>query len=244
MVCAVEEIEKSTLFWGEGGKCDQDAQKFNFITKCLNTFVAHWSLNDNLRDQLIERLTDFELKRKLLEQRNITLEEALDKARAWEAAGRQATNMTVNPAVMEGDSVNAVKTGRRKGDDKPRKRYNCGREGHLAIDRSCPAKGKKCAKCVRYGHFALCCQGKSDRYATGGKPDQRRRGSDRCQSNNANFVGDRDASDSEENCAFAFAVTENQVETCNATRLKEPVLEVNINGIATRVLIDSGSLSK
>ena len=37
------------------------------------------SLNDNLRDQLIEKLTDFELKRKLLEQRNITLEEALDK---------------------------------------------------------------------------------------------------------------------------------------------------------------------
>ena len=59
-------------------------------------------------------------------------------------------------------------------------------------------------------------------------------------------VGDRDASDSEENCwncAFAFAVTENQGETCNATRLKEPVLEVNINGITTRVLIDSGSVS-
>ena len=56
-------------------------------------------------------------------------------------------------------------------------------------------------------------------------------------------MGDQDASDSEENCAFAFAVTENQGETCNATRLKEPVLEVNINGIATRVLIDSGSVS-
>ena len=200
-------------------------------------------MNDNLRDQLIEKLTDFELKRKLLEQRNITLEEALDKARAWEAAGRQATSMTVNPAVMEGDGVSAVKTGQRKGDDKPRKCYNCGREGHLAIDRSCPAKGKKCARCGRYGHFALCCQGKSDNYATGGKPDQRQRGSDRRQSNNANFVGDRDASDSEENCAFAFAVTENQGQTCNATRLKEPVLEVDINGITTRVLIDSGSVS-
>ena len=33
--------KKKALFWGEGGKCDQDAQKFNFITKCLNTFVAH-----------------------------------------------------------------------------------------------------------------------------------------------------------------------------------------------------------
>ena len=65
--------------------------------------------------------------------------------------------MTVNPAVMEGDSLNVIKIGQRKGDDKPRKCYNCGREGHLAIDRSCPAKGKKCAKCGRYGHFALCC---------------------------------------------------------------------------------------
>ena len=89
------------------------------------------SLNDNLRDQLIEKLTDFELKRKLLEQRNITLEEALDKARAWEAAGRQATSMTVNPQLVEGDSVNAVKTRQEKGNGKSRKCYNCGREGHL-----------------------------------------------------------------------------------------------------------------
>ena len=70
------------------------------------------SLNDNLRDQLIEKLTDFELKRKLLEQRNIALEEALDNARAGEASGGQATNMSVNPlpSQVEGDSVNAVKT--------------------------------------------------------------------------------------------------------------------------------------
>ena len=200
------------------------------------------SLNDNLRDQLIEKLKDFELKRNLFEQRNITLEEALDKARAWEAAGRQATNMTMNPVVV--DSVSAVKTKEeKKKDDKPRKCYNCGREGHLAIDRGCPAKGKKCAKCGRYGHFAFCCQGKSDNYANRGKLDQRRRGSDKRQSYSANFVGDQDASDSEENCAFAFAVTENQGETCNATCLKEPVLEVNINGIKTSVLIDSGPVS-
>ena len=177
------------------------------------------SLNNNLRDQLIEKLVDFELKRKLLEQRNITPEEALDKARAWEAAGRQATNTTMNPVVMDGDSVNAVKMREEKGDYKLKEHYNCGREGHLAIDRSCPAKGKKCAKCGRYGHFALCCQGKSDNYATGGKPDQRRRDSDRYQSYNANFVGDQDASDSEENCAFAFAVTMEEYEELKAQGL-------------------------
>ena len=103
--------------------------------------------------------------------------------------------MTTNPVIMDG--VSAVKTKEEKGDDKPRKCYNCGGEGYLAINRS-PAKGKKCAKCGRYGHFALCCQGKSDNYANRGKPDQRRRGSDRRQSYNANFVGYQDASDSEE----------------------------------------------
>ena len=41
-----------------------------------------------------------------------------------------ATNMTMNAVVMEGDSVNAVKTRQEKGHDKPRKCYICGREGH------------------------------------------------------------------------------------------------------------------
>ena len=153
----------------------------------------------------------------MLEQRNITLEEALDKARAWEAAGRQATNVTMNPVVM--DSVNAVKTKEEKRDDKPRKCYNGGREGHLAIDRSCQAKGKKCAKCGRYCHFALCCQGKSDNYANRGKLDQRRRGSDRRQSYNANFVGDQDASDSEENCAFAHDLQLQRIKEKHAMQL-------------------------
>ena len=79
------------------------------------------SLNDNLREQLIEKLTDFELKRKLLEQRNITLEEALDKARAWEAAGRQASNMTTSPLLADGNSINAVKERQRMTNDERRK---------------------------------------------------------------------------------------------------------------------------
>jgi len=119
------------------------------------------SLNDNLRDELIWKLRDFELKRKLLEQRNITLEEALDKAYAWEAAGLQATSLSVNPSPqqVEGNSVNAVKMRQGKEDERSRKCYNCGREGHLVGNRNYPAKGKKCGKCGRYGHFALCCQG-------------------------------------------------------------------------------------
>ena len=36
VVCAVESI----LFGGKERKCDQDAEKSNFTTKCRNTFVA------------------------------------------------------------------------------------------------------------------------------------------------------------------------------------------------------------
>ena len=35
------------------------------------------------------------------EQKNITMEEALDKARAWEAAGRQASNMTATEVLSQ-----------------------------------------------------------------------------------------------------------------------------------------------
>ena len=51
------------------------------------------TLDDNLCDQIIEKLPDMELKRKLLETRNITLAQVLEKARASEAAGHQVKHM-------------------------------------------------------------------------------------------------------------------------------------------------------
>ena len=55
------------------------------------------SLEDNLRDQLIEKLPDIEWKKKLLEVKNISLKDAMDKVRLWESAREQATQM-VNPS--------------------------------------------------------------------------------------------------------------------------------------------------
>ena len=149
----------------------------------------------------------------------------------------------MNPQLVEGHSVNAVKTRKEKRNGKSRKFYNCGREGHLAMDRNCPAKGKKCVKRGRYGHFALCCQGKSENYGTGGKTSQRWRVPDRRLYNSANFVGDQEVSDNGEDCAFAFTVTENREEICNVASFKKPVVEVSVNGITTRVLIDLGYVS-
>lgn len=60
------------------------------------------TLEEILWDQLIEKLPDVELKKKLLEVNNITLEAAMDKVRKWEASrkwSRRAKNL--EPALMQ-----------------------------------------------------------------------------------------------------------------------------------------------
>ena len=51
------------------------------------------ALDDNPQDQLIEKLPNIELKKKLLETRNITLAHVLEKTRASEAVGQQVKHM-------------------------------------------------------------------------------------------------------------------------------------------------------
>ena len=66
------------------------------------TFGA--ALEENLRHRQIEKLSDVELKKKLLEVNNITLEAAMDKVRKWEASREQASQMVApnqEPGAVE-----------------------------------------------------------------------------------------------------------------------------------------------
>ena len=60
-----------------------------------------------VRDQLLEKISSLELRTKLFEEPNIQLAAAIDKARAWETARRQASSI----AHREGgqSNVNMVK---------------------------------------------------------------------------------------------------------------------------------------
>ena len=47
--------------------------------------------------------------------------------------------------------------------------YACGKLGHFARDKVCPAKGKTCANCGKKGHWAVCCRSEGEKGKTGGR---------------------------------------------------------------------------
>ena len=200
--------------------------------------------DDNLRDQLIEKLPDIELKKKLLAIRNITFAQVLEKTRASEAAGQQVKHMA---GVSD---VNAVGRKEIKTNDQSAKTcFSCGKAGHFSRDPCCPAKGRKCSRCSMYGHFAVCCRN-LDRNApeTGkGLRPKSTRGNRKAFSRQTNQVKDylAGSSQEEENPAFAFTVfEENEEGVCKVSTARHvPTMNVSIDGIVQGVLIDSGSVS-
>lgn len=170
------------------------------------------SLDDNLRDQLIEKLPDIELKKKLLETRNITLAQVLEKTRASEAAGQQAKHMVgvsdVNVVGRKEDKTN---------DQSAKPCFSFGKAGHFSRDPCCLAKGRKCSNYSMDGHFAVCCRN-LDRTAPetgrGLRPKNTSGNNHKAFRRQTNQVEDYVAGSSQEkgNPAFAFTVMEENEE--------------------------------
>ena len=100
-----------------------------------------------VRDQLLEKISSLELRTKLFEEPNIQLAAAIDKAKAWETARRQASSI----ADGEGGQSNVNMVKDRDGEKTSigfgkQKCYACGKMGHFARDKICSAWGKTCAK--------------------------------------------------------------------------------------------------
>ncbi|KAK3092068.1 hypothetical protein FSP39_024885 [Pinctada imbricata] len=142
------------------------------------------AVNEQIRDQVIEKCVSHHLRRKLLEKgRGLTLDQLKQTARAIEESDRQAK-------AMEGVSINEVnKLNFGRKNDRRRKPgqgsvskpsansnitcFNCGNKGHKAKHSSCPAIGRSCNYCKIEGHFELCCKKKVKDGSRKGKKEVR-----------------------------------------------------------------------
>ena len=219
-------------FWQMAQKGSETIDQFAARLRQQAKFCSFSDTDDQIRDQIIEKLLNAKLRRKLLEIRNIGLQNLLQTARAWEVAEQQAQGMTSSTVP---DSVNTVtrstKAHKNSSGSQGAKQFpkpksdlattecsNCGRKGHSAKSSTCPAKGKTCSKCGKKNHFAAKC-----RSAAVGRRDE------------ARLVDHEDCMDYYH--AFTIAVA-NSTTTKNDN---ECTTHINIGGIRTDALIDSGA---
>eukprot|EP00794_Sanderia_malayensis_P001495 gene1495-1651_t len=122
-------------------------------------------VDENTRDQVIEKCLSNRLRAKLLEKgAGLTLAQLQSMARAMEASIAQADSIASSNTTQEENRIHSKREKPkqpRNRDTKGEKRcYRCDNLGHLSSDEKCPARGKKCNKCHGVGHFAKCCKSK------------------------------------------------------------------------------------
>lgn len=195
--------------------------------------------DDAILDQVIEKCFSTELRRKALQEKNLTLDKFLHLARALEAANRQAS-------IIEGNGNNNSKQVNKVQQSKPAKKSNqsnkkakpevkkdkvnvsntksctrCGSTKHTYLDlNDCPAKDKKCLACGRLNHFQQYCKAKAKR-----------------QVYNVSDTTSSDITDSkaEEEQNFAFSLN-----TSN-TQKRRIILDIQLNGQVVPMQLDTGS---
>ena len=105
-------------------------------------------------DQLIEGLLDGDTIEDLLQEKDLTLDKAMSKCRAQEAAKKQRANLASNYS----ESVAALHNQHKKQYNSPAMCSGCGAKPHPGGRTQCPAYGVACHNCKKIGHFAKVCR--------------------------------------------------------------------------------------
>ena len=118
-----------------------------------------------LRDRVIMGILDSDLRKRLLQMPDLTINLCIDMCRAYEATETRMRYMEGSPQV----EVHTVKPTRpsahsTKGKTRGQQRKQvkcrfCGKT-HEMTKEACPAWGKLCSKCNGRNHFAIVCQNK------------------------------------------------------------------------------------
>ena len=143
------------------------------------------------------------------------MDDLLTTARAYEAVNCQLNAMSAvsTPSqvnhIHEEKASNQKQSHRAKGRSGHKKEcYKCGRQGHFARDKQCPAKSRKCRHCGEIGHFEIKGPKKGDSPRKQGtshhKPRNNSRTGRKENNSNTNYVNVED--DEAEEPDYVFSV--------------------------------------
>ena len=137
-------------------------QYVTVIRKLAQTCNFCNCLSDSLiRDRLVLGIRDETIRKKLLQEKKLTLSRALDIGRSGETTNLRLKELK-KPVGTE-EEVNALKQNKMMGNERRRKFRDTRRGGNCKYCGSnhqrgaCPAFGQRCNNCGRQNHFAKVC---------------------------------------------------------------------------------------
>lgn len=206
----------------------------------LSTHCEFTDVNKEIKSQIILATINTDLRKYALRE-SPTLEQLLNQAKILESTKRQLSIMEQPKEAASNDKI-VAKTypkqeyKRNKNQHGNNKKYkenenekiktclNCGNQWHKQGRKSCPAYGKTCNKCRKYGHFAkVCLSTKNNSENT--KTNIRYNARDK-------MTTEQDDDDSSKESSFSI-----NVNNINET----PKANININGSNIKVIIDTGT---
>ena len=199
-------------------------------------------LSEALRDRLVCGLRSEAIQRRLLSQKDLTLETAYDIALSEETASRRASELqaSVKTSTSSEGDVRKVAPGKpHNGKGTAQSCYRCGKSGHTPDH--CFYKHQKCRVCQKKGHIAKVCRN-ADRGAPhgtsspGGSPKNTKSFRNK-KSGRADYV-DTETEESQD-----IQSEDNDAELFTLSALRDPpiVLKPTVNGVELKMELDTGA---
>ena len=197
-------------------------------------------MDEQIRDQVISKCLSHELRRKLLQKgRNLTLPQLREIVRSMEESEKQARSIEGGSGEVLSE-VNSVRGKTNyKGDARPRKVkcFCCGYKGHKAIDRRCPARGKRCRHCNGSGHFEAVCKTKEKPTSGRGAGGPRKTDVGKKEGAFHHIRQVETEGTQGDDCEYAFGILDDSNVSSDGK------IPVKVGGLPVTIIIDSGASS-
>ena len=143
----------------------KDSESISEYVMSLRKLSEHCNfadkLHEHIRDRLVCGVRSEKIQQRLLSEKGLTLDRALELAMSMEAAARHTREITGKGdtgTAMDVFPVNRFERRNSTGAQSMQRRecYRCGSASHLAD--TCPFKDKECFACSRIGHTRRKCR--------------------------------------------------------------------------------------